>query len=672
MNYLHVLKTWNSDLKTCKKRFVKSDPDSISLEDLKKIATIYGIRTSRSTKTDLCVRLKELADSINTLRFPDDASTQHYISYWMTKVKKRFTNHNNRENFIKQFAPQFKAKTETLGVHALEQMLEKLSPYEYRRIKNVNNNFDYYNLLKVTIGSYLVKYRAYKLLLRKLKEIAYARRNNYNIEPNNPLSQLLPFMQYMVVNFQTTGRLEDYESEFLRLSAYITNVPNYNRIFQQALQNYQNYMIQRHFNNDPAANGLQVNPNYSFATNSKTYHIMDLKCPLSLEEPDFDDMVFIKPDVKDNSKIMNVYDLNYLIRALEEKNKSPITRKKINNWSQILRVNKKSYDLKKLHDNTLEDINYLQNIHKTQILQRLKKYIENIYTLKNKQTSRNVNVCHGKNNKNITSIRGVCMQWVSILREYIDNSNNTLANNILDNLNRIQLIRMATSKGVPPVESRNMNKKELKNVLKSLKANANNLPNNVTRGDLIKMATKKGIPPEQSRNKNKNELKKLLGSSRSKVSKLKKLDELKPVCIEALCKSIQNFINTNKNQKVFNFNKKLNKSASITAAITFLTNVYQSKNTNMKEIGADIFTKLMTLVGRKKASDGEIKAANIVLYLYEFGEYLEIKGKSLRSEMILTPPMQIPKNDPNININQFVNVNKLNNNMVKVTHLKPL
>ena len=114
-----------------------------------------------------------------------------------------------------------------------------------------------------------------------------------------------------------------------------------------------------------------------------------------------------------------------------------------------------------------------------------------------------------------------------------------------------------------------------------------------------------------------------------KIKLLKELGESLPVCIEAKCNFIREFVEMKKGGLKFNYNSKITKDANISNAVLFFINKWCSeanKKTNPKEyfLGKlpDLFTRVQAVLQDKNASNGRIDYRDIMHFILEHGEYM--------------------------------------------------
>ena len=114
-----------------------------------------------------------------------------------------------------------------------------------------------------------------------------------------------------------------------------------------------------------------------------------------------------------------------------------------------------------------------------------------------------------------------------------------------------------------------------------------------------------------------------------KVEILKELGESLPVCIEAKCNFIREFVEMKKGGLKFNHNSKISKGSNISNAVLFFMNKWcgeAAKQSNPKEyfMGKlpDLFTRVQALLQNKNASNGKIDYRDIMNFILENGEYM--------------------------------------------------
>lgn len=68
-------------------------------------------------------------------------------------------------------------------------------------------------------------------------------------------------------------------------------------------------------------------------------HVKNFVCPISLEVPDPSNAAYLSVDVTSAGSITQIYDIDYLKQALIERAKSPVTRRNVTSWDNVLLYN---------------------------------------------------------------------------------------------------------------------------------------------------------------------------------------------------------------------------------------------------------------------------------------------------------------------------------------------
>ena len=393
-----------------------------------------------------------------------------------------------------------------------------------------------------------------RVIVDKLKSAVSGRQYAYNAA--HPLYKHDPYIVDIVMNAQNR-RISRDQQKYL-------NLPGKGAFINGIMQNYQNYVVQQTFNQYvPVTQGLPKLKNWKPKL-GPLERVKNFVCPISLEIPEPEDAVYLRVDVTNGNVISQLYDVNYLKQALYDRAESPLTKKPVK-WDDVLKYNTRNQVLLDVYKSVILEhravvsIDTLQAIHKTQILSRLKKYLENIrFKANNMEADRNVPVCHAHNNRSMTTVRGGCMQRVELLFEYI----------------------------------------------MSLPAGA------------------------------------------KRVDALKRLDRLKPVCVEAICNEIQEFMAENSgNAAMFEFDSKANKSTNISNATQVLVKnackEYQSVKRIRDELFSSLYSKTWSRVGRKMASDGTIELEDVIDFFLDFAEYITCDHVELNGIDILVPKIKL-------------------------------
>ena len=110
---------------------------------------------------------------------------------------------------------------------------------------------------------------------------------------------------------------------------------------------------------------------------------------------------------------------------------------------------------------------------------------------------------------------------------------------------------------------------------------------------------------------------------------LKELGESLPVCIEAKCNFIREFVEMKRGGLKFTYNSGITKDGNISNAVLFFINKWcgeSAKKLNPREyfLGKlpDLFTRVQALLQNKNASNGKIDYLDILHFILENGEYM--------------------------------------------------
>lgn len=142
--------------------------------------------------------------------------------------------------------------------------------------------------------------------------------------------------------------------------------------------------------------------------------------------PKLNKTVYLKPNLQ-NNKVTTVYNLNGIKSWLMKDKTSPMTRKSINSWNNVLKLDTKEYrkakprtNINNIMNNGSDSIEYLQKIKKTKLITRLEKLfnilVENVNV---KRKANRVDYLHAINNKEAKQTILTCLTNVKILADYI-------------------------------------------------------------------------------------------------------------------------------------------------------------------------------------------------------------------------------------------------------------
>ena len=113
------------------------------------------------------------------------------------------------------------------------------------------------------------------------------------------------------------------------------------------------------------------------------------------------------------------------------------------------------------------------------------------------------------------------------------------------------------------------------------------------------------------------------------MATLERLDKRTPVCLENACSAINEFIQEDSNEFVFDFDPKLDKLTNISNCANALRKIY-CVMLKKKELNEKTFLKKMkglkqsifNILRKKEASDGKIKHDDIESFLRDYGDML--------------------------------------------------
>jgi hypothetical protein len=370
-------------------------------------------------------------------------------------------------------------------------------------------------------------------------DLIYRLARTYSEKPNfrwsndatNPLHELENWKIRLVLDIYD-GTLTQMQKEYVQRNGYLQQLNN-------VIERHGDYVQEKSFNNNqPIKNNVGLKNNKIVLLTGEDTIVRSFVCPISLSIPDPSDMVYISKDVS-KGIISTIYDFNDLKQSLIIRAVSPATRRKINSWLDVKKLNLKNNLVVKGIASAVKEVETMKNIEKllqifpSKILIRLKNYLTKIKIYNNKITTTNVNACHSKTNNKLLNVRLGCMNWVDFLLDYI-----------------------------------------------------NSLPKN------------------------------------TQQEAMKQFDQMNPVCIEAMCKSIETFIQNHSNNKRFNTNSHSSKDANISKAVSFVAESI-CKRTSMNELYnlfGDFFTQVFSLVNNKKSSNGNIDAYDVKIFLLKYAE----------------------------------------------------
>jgi len=122
---------------------------------------------------------------------------------------------------------------------------------------------------------------------------------------------------------------------------------------------------------------------------------------------------------------------------------------------------------------------------------------------------------------------------------------------------------------------------------------------------------------------------------------LERLDKREPVCVENLCSAINEFIQEDSNEFVFDFDPELDKLTNISNCANALRKSY-CVMLKKKEINRETFIKKMkglyqsifNVVRNKEAKDGKVLPSDVREFLHDYGEMLlECPGMKLPKKL---------------------------------------
>lgn len=147
--------------------------------------------------------------------------------------------------------------------------------------------------------------------------------------------------------------------------------------------------------------------------------------------PRINKTVYLKPNLQ-NNKVSTVYNLNGIKQWLSKNKTSPMTRKSINSWNNVLKLSNQEYRKAKpatnidiIINNGLDAINYLQKIKSTKIIKTLKSLHKILLSNTNIKTKiQQLAPIHARNNNVAKQTILTCLTNVVILADYIKSLKN--------------------------------------------------------------------------------------------------------------------------------------------------------------------------------------------------------------------------------------------------------
>lgn len=139
-----------------------------------------------------------------------------------------------------------------------------------------------------------------------------------------------------------------------------------------------------------------------------------------------------------------------------------------------------------------------------------------------------------------------------------------------------------------------------------------------------------------------------LKTRKLKVDTLFELDNERPVCLEALCKTLDDFVQKKTNGIIFDFDGKVSKEANITNALNVVMSLIckiKNKVDFRKTIEFDLWAKIYGLVKDKKASDGIITKNDVIIYLLEYGDYISCSNKNSLGRFVIGSFYRVDANE---------------------------
>lgn len=184
---------------------------------------------------------------------------------------------------------------------------------------------------------FLSSQREYKLGLEdKLRADALnSNSNTLHSTGNHPVFRQEQFMVKLIMELQKEPllrRLTRTQMDYIAIA-----FGNIQRIANNYITHVQTQQMNQYV---PQTKGLNAPPKNWKPKRGSIKNVKNFKCPISLNTPSPNNMVYLTTNVKNNIA-STVYDIDYLIPSLREKAESPLTRKPVESWNNVRKVPKK-------------------------------------------------------------------------------------------------------------------------------------------------------------------------------------------------------------------------------------------------------------------------------------------------------------------------------------------
>lgn len=272
------------------------------------------------------------------------------------------------------------------------------------------------------------------LIRDKMNDIPENEKVNYIIlQKDHPLRRVITSNKTLI---KKAAEIVFFKINFMRIPP--THIEMYREEFntiQILIQQTVDYILQHAINNNRAVNS-EAKPKLNAPPTSWKPKVGPHKLSnnASLNNnifsagniPKINKTVYLKPNLQ-NNKVSTVYNLNGIKEWLTKNKSSPMTRKSINSWNNVLKLSNQEYRKAKPASNIdtiIEDgsdaIEYLQKIKSTKIIKTL-RYLHKILlsNINIRQKVFRIVPIHAANNNVAKQTILTCLTNVKILADYI-------------------------------------------------------------------------------------------------------------------------------------------------------------------------------------------------------------------------------------------------------------